>query len=68
MLAVSGATAGGHESKAFGADAATGPILLQTHLSHTCAGLTALPGGVRGGSCLFLVRWCHAGLPVVLQQ
>ena len=25
-------------------------------------------GGLEGGSCLILVRWCHAGLPVVLQQ
>lgn len=29
----------------FGPDAATGPILLQTHLSHPCTGLTALPSG-----------------------
>lgn len=68
MLALRGAAAGGQQSNVFGPDAATGPILLQTHLSHPCTGLTALPGGAGGGSCLFLVQWCHAGLPVVLQQ
>lgn len=45
-----------------------GLILLQTHLSHTSTGLAALPRGGLGGSCAFLVQWCHAGLPVVLQQ
>lgn len=45
MLALSSAAAGGHQPNVFGPDAATGPILLQTHLSHPCTGLTALPSG-----------------------
>lgn len=68
---MSGAAAGGHESKAFGADAATGPILPPTHLSHAGAGLTALPGGRFGaGGQLFIPsavvpRWPTCGSAAV---
>lgn len=55
-----------------GADGRKGLILLQTHLSHTFPGMTALPGGGLGGlggcSCWVRVQQCHTGLPVALQQ
>ena len=67
-LVVSGRAAGGSESEVgAAADVLKGPVVRLTHLSHPFSGLTALPRG-SGGSCSFLVQWCHAGLPVALQQ
>lgn len=68
-LVVSGRAAGGSASEVgAGADVLKGPVLCLTHLSHTFSRLTALPRGSRGAAVPSIVQWCHAGLPVALQQ
>lgn len=66
-LVVNGAS---HESKGFWRQMQRKVLF---YFKHTWAmhplGWLHFPGGrCLGGSCAFLVQWCHAGLPVVLQQ
>lgn len=73
-LVLSGRTAGGSGGGAgnlewaLGQMHSNGLVLRPTHLSRTFAGLTALPSGAGGAAVPLLVQWCHAGLPVAVQQ